>query len=76
LALGKSGDYKDIHLKGLISVLGRWLNRSSADIDVKEITEKIAQLIEKNFNHFKSKRETGPYKANFIICELGFDAMQ
>jgi len=74
LALGKSGDYKDIHLKGLISVLGRWLNRSSADIDVKEITEKIAQLIEKNFNHFKSKRETGPYKANFIICELGFDA--
>lgn len=73
LAIGKTSDYEDIHLRGLISVLSRWLNRSRADIDTREITDEIAQLIEENFNYFKSERKTGSYKANFIISKLGFD---
>jgi len=46
---------------------------SKGDISAKEIAKHIIHEIKRNFNYKKSKREEGPYKANFIIAELGFD---
>ncbi len=71
LGMGKIGSVKSIHKEALPLAVSMGLMLSKSDIKVQDITSEIAAKIEKNFNYLKSKE--GPYKANFIIAELGFE---
>jgi len=70
LAVGKRGDCKKIHHLALSAALGKGLEISKADIDIHEIIDNIAVEMGGNF-HFDTPR--GPYKARFIIVDLGFN---
>lgn len=69
LVTGKIEDCKKIHRLALTAALGKGLEISKADIDVYEIIENISAEIGRNFN-FDTPR--GPYKAQFMIVDLGF----
>lgn len=69
LGVGKFKDYKEIHNKIQVSAFRTGLRHSKADVDINEIIKNITEELEEKLN-FETKRP--PYKASFIITELGF----
>jgi len=70
LARGRAKDCNEMHRLALSLAFGTGINLSKADIDVKDIVKGISGELDSNFNYFRGRRE--PYKADFIIVELGF----
>lgn len=84
LGLGKDSDCKAIHGFAREIVLGAGLKWSKADIKAQDISKKIARELDESFSYLHNQKmildvsnpsqpKIGPYKAEFIITELGFD---
>lgn len=83
LGVGKSSDCEAIHKFAQGITLRASLKWRKADIRVQDISKKIAHELDEGFSYSNSQRgldisnpgwsKTGPYKADFIIAELGFD---
>lgn len=78
LGIGKDSDCEDIHGLARSLAFGTGLAMSKGDISANDISKKIAQEVDNAFSYLSwhrepSKLNMGPYKANFIITEVGFD---
>lgn len=89
LGAGKDSDCEAIHKIAQALALGTSLRFSKADIKAQDIAKRIAQELDQSFSYLHGRRgfsqpdpsnpiwpKVGPYKANFIIAELGFDAKE
>ncbi len=72
LGIGNTRDCKVIHSLATGKAYSTMLTTSKADIDSREIAEQISNELDERFRYEGGQR--GPYKANFIIAELGLDA--
>lgn len=71
LGIGSIRDCEAIHSLATGRAYGTMLMPSKADIDSRNIAKQISNEIDERFRYTGSQR--GPYKANFVIAELGFD---
>jgi hypothetical protein len=70
LGRGRAKDCHEIHRLALSSASITGITLSKADINVKDIVKGISEELDSNFSYFRSRR--GPYKADFMVLELGF----
>ena len=70
LGRGRAKDCNEIHRLALSSASITGITFSKADINVRDIVKGISEELDSNFSYLRSRR--GPYKADFIVTELGF----
>jgi len=70
LGRGRAKDCNEIHRLALSVAYGTGIALSKADISVADIVKAISEELDSNFSYLRGRR--GPYKADFMVLELGF----